>query len=164
MQKLACLLLALAAIGAAPAWAAPAAGKDKPSGKKDLVKEALALPPGTVLRSDQQAKYKEAKDFYEPKLREALEKLDKATASEKHKAYVNLKKLREEIDDAIAEILKMPGPTISKPKPVTTSTFTPRPVPRSTRPTTAHALRAPTPRASPAQRARAIRAPSAIRY
>ena len=166
MRHLSCLLFALAAIGAAPgaAWGAPADEKGKATPKKDPVKEALALPPGTVLRSDQQAKYKEVKEFYEPKLREAIEKHDKASESEKHKAYVDLKKLRDEIDEAIAQILKMPGSTTSKTTASSSTTSPSRQTHRSTRPTAAHALRPATPRATTAPRARSIQAVRPYQY
>lgn len=144
MCYLGCFVLALAA-----------GAEDPKAAKKDPVAEVFSLPPGARLGKQQQAKYGEIKQFYEPKLREALEKVGKAAEADKHKAYTEMKKLRDEVDDAIVQLLKTPDPA-TKPAKKTTTATPARPTPRYTpRPSPA--------RATPARaiRARPVRAPTA---
>lgn len=93
--------------------------KEKPAaGKKDLVEDALALPKGVVLeklRKDQQDAYNKLKDEYKPKLQEALGQVAKATKEQdKRKAAGEVGKLRGEIKQKIAAILKQPDPNAVK--------------------------------------------------
>jgi len=122
----AALGLALLAILAAPLAAAEreqkAAGtkqdgatsgaRDKPgAAAKDPLKDAFKLPRRAVLRPDQQTALDGLKQQWEPQLREALDKVATAPDErEKLKAAKEVKKIRDQLQQAILAICIAPPP------------------------------------------------------
>lgn len=111
---------------AGPAWAqggankgnkikekAGAAHKDAGS-KKDPAADAFALPHNVRLRSDQQEPYNKLKQQMEPKLRDALSKVEAATGADKDKAAKDVLAIRKEIRGKLTQILQKADPEAIK--------------------------------------------------
>jgi len=100
--------------------AKPGAAKtDKPdsSAKKDPVELAFVLPKGAVLRPDQQKAFDKMKKEFEPKLKDALDKVESATLDQdKSKAAHEVLHIRQDIKAEIKKILAMPDPNPPQPQ------------------------------------------------
>ena len=110
-RRLSCLVLALGGLGfVSQGYAADKEAKAKGAGDK-VVESAFVLKKGVNLRPDQQQAYEKLKQDQEPKLREALEKKDKATSdTDKNAAALAVVKVRSDIKKQIAAILRQPAP------------------------------------------------------
>jgi hypothetical protein len=108
MPKFVRFLVTWAAVALLAAGALAADNKDKARAKpgRDPVQEAFNLPRGTALRPDQQSKFEQLKQTYEPRLRAAIDRVAKASDdTEKLKAAGEARNLRQEISSGIKEIL-----------------------------------------------------------
>ena len=92
-------------------------GSADSAAKKDPVEMAFALPKGTVLRPDQQKAFDKMKKELEPKLKDALSNVEKATVEqEKTKAAHEALHIRQDIKAQIKNILALPDPTVKQPQ------------------------------------------------
>ena len=128
MRVAVCVVVVALAVGlmAAPAWAQGGAKKGanarekggtahKETGsKKDPVADAFALPHNVHLRSDQQEPYNKLKQQMEPKLRDALSKVEAATGADKDKAAKSVLAIRKEIRGNLTQILQKADPEAIK--------------------------------------------------
>jgi len=107
------LVVASIALSAAAHAADAPKGKDsKPAAANRFspLETAFALPKGVTLRPDQQKAYDKLRKEKEPKLKEAMAKVEKAEGDDKTKAAREVINLRETIEKQIKEIVAQPAP------------------------------------------------------
>jgi len=89
--------------------------KSAKTSKRDPTASAFAVPHGTELNAKQKEALKKLRSDMEPKLRSALEKVQKATkGADKNSAAAEVQQIRKEIRDGIDKIIDMAADDAAK--------------------------------------------------